>query len=134
MLFAAKDPCNRCNGKISWDKRKREELNTRLPLNLDGTIHDTYSCQNHHEQNEISEHLDEVAESNPSNRLQEYDRVKEIQQAHKENMQASENLRTAILELSNRLTTINSTIETLSIIAKTYFQSRLEQEQREEGK
>lgn len=130
MLFAAKEGCNRCNGKISWDKRKREELNTRLPLNLDGTIHDRDFCERQLEQHEISEHLDEVAEStpSPSNRLQEYDRVKEIQQAHKENMEASENLRKAILELSNRLATINSTIETLSTIAQTYFQSKLEPE------
>jgi hypothetical protein len=134
MLFAAKDPCNRCNGKISWDKRKREELNTRLPVNLDGTIHDRDFCQHRLEENEISEHLDEVAESTASPRLQEYDRVKEIQQAHKENMEASDNLKMAILELGDKLTRINSTIETLSIIAKTYFQSKLEQEQREEGK
>jgi hypothetical protein len=31
--------CDNCGGPISWDKQKRAALNTRLPLNHDGTIH-----------------------------------------------------------------------------------------------
>jgi hypothetical protein len=34
--------CNNCGAGISWDKQKREAMNTRRPLNYDGTIHD---CQ-----------------------------------------------------------------------------------------
>jgi hypothetical protein len=31
--------CDNCGGPISWDKQRRAALNTRLPLNHDGTIH-----------------------------------------------------------------------------------------------
>ena len=31
--------CNTCGAGISWDKQKREAMNTRRPLNYDGTIH-----------------------------------------------------------------------------------------------
>ena len=32
--------CNTCGAGISWDKQKREAMNTRRPLNYDGTVHD----------------------------------------------------------------------------------------------
>ena len=31
--------CDNCKAPIIWDKEKREKLNTRRPLNRDGTIH-----------------------------------------------------------------------------------------------
>jgi hypothetical protein len=31
--------CDNCNAPIIWDKKKREQLNTKRPLNRDGTIH-----------------------------------------------------------------------------------------------
>ena len=31
--------CDNCGGAISWDKQRRAAMNTRLPLNHDGTIH-----------------------------------------------------------------------------------------------
>jgi hypothetical protein len=31
--------CDNCKMPIIWDKQKRERLNTRRPLNRDGTIH-----------------------------------------------------------------------------------------------
>lgn len=34
--------CNTCNEPISWNKRKREELGIRGPLNPDMTVHKCY--------------------------------------------------------------------------------------------
>jgi hypothetical protein len=31
--------CDNCGGPISWDKQRRAALNTKRPLNHDGTIH-----------------------------------------------------------------------------------------------
>lgn len=31
--------CDNCGGPISWDKQKRAAMNTKRPLNHDGTIH-----------------------------------------------------------------------------------------------
>jgi hypothetical protein len=31
--------CDNCNQPIIWDKARREQLNTKRPLNRDGTIH-----------------------------------------------------------------------------------------------
>ena len=31
--------CRDCGAGISWDEQKRKQLNTRRPLNYDGTIH-----------------------------------------------------------------------------------------------
>lgn len=60
--------CDNCGGAISWDKQKREAMNTRRPLNHDGTIH---SCGgNGMRQGQGQGQQQQVVQQKPSNPIQ----------------------------------------------------------------
>lgn len=110
QLYAAKKPCNKCGGLISWDVGIRQYLGTKLPLNLDKTIHDKASCELVKE-----EHPGLPTEPLPrperqpqpqSQPQQQEERRNAIQQAHDENMQSGEKLRQTIQALIDKLTDI----------------------------
>lgn len=96
--------CDNCGGAISWDKQKREAMNTRRPLNHDGTIH---ICGNGmHQQQQ------QTVQQKPSNPIQHAvdQKSKDIKAAqlerkkeHDELMVELRNLRKAIVaEIASR--------------------------------
>ena len=47
--------CNTCGAGISWDKQKREAMNTRRPLNYDGTIHTCGGNGSHSQSQQVTQ-------------------------------------------------------------------------------
>lgn len=106
-LYPANKPCNRCGAKISWDKRHREELETNLPLNLDGTIH---TCNEDNEQQNSPSFPQEVVDyTNPARK--EGGRQSDIERMHNENIKAMENLTAALNRIAEAMVTKNNTTQ-----------------------
>jgi hypothetical protein len=105
QLYASKKPCNKCGGLISWDVGLREQLGTRLPLNLDRTIHDSASCDKIKEEHpglprESIASQQQPQQHWPHSQPQQEERRNAIQKAHEENMDSSERLRQSIDNLA----------------------------------
>ena len=126
QLYPSKVGCNKCGGQISWDVSTRERLGTKLPLNLDGTIHDRESCAN----NKAVDPQSLLAIPGPTATTTVADaRTKAIEQAHEENMRASEELRRSVESLTISLasltdifTRVDKSIIFLSETIRAYLQ------------
>jgi hypothetical protein len=124
QLYPSKKPCNKCGGQISWDVTMREYLKTKLPLNLDRTVHDKDSCDATKaaiESGTLQEYQPQQQQPNsysPSgnqeavtrNKAIIEERQREIRQAHEENMQASKQLNESIQELVRTLSLLTEVV------------------------
>lgn len=127
QLYPSKKPCNKCGGLISWDVTLREYLKTKLPLNLDRTVHDSESCEKVKAEHPglPTETLQTTTYSkgNSQSQYARPDRSSEIQKAHDENMQSNKELRETIDALAGKLVGVTdalSSIErTMLILSET---------------
>jgi cytochrome c556 len=123
QLYPSKKPCNVCGGPISWDVTMREYLKTKLPLNLDRTVHDRDSCdatkaaiesgtlQEYQPQPQPQSHSPSGnQEAVTRNKAIIEERQREIKQAHEENIQASKQLNESIQELVRTLSLLTEIV------------------------
>ena len=88
--------CDNCGGAISWDKQKREAMNTRRPLNHDGTIH---SCGgNGMRQQQQQQTVQQHPKSNPIQKAVDQKSL-DIKAAQEERKESIANLSTAMQNL-----------------------------------
>ena len=122
--------CNTCGAGISWDKQKREAMNTRRPLNYDGTIHDcqgggTIRQYNHNNRN----NKDLMPSSSQGTKSLDIKAAQEQRkQEHDELIIEMRNLRKAIVaEIASR-----KDVEAQDVIDSIGF-DQYREEQRQEG-
>lgn len=107
QLYPSRLGCNKCGSQISWDVATRERLGTKLPLNLDGTIHTREVCANNKAVDPQS--LFAIPEREPQSQgvamqqQQSATRTEAIEKAHLENMESSERLRQSVNSLTEIL-------------------------------
>ena len=110
--------CTGCNQEINWNKKIREVLGWKGPLNPDNTKHlcPAFESKRQQKQDKPTIATYDYSKTEVGGQGKKYEvigvpaqqvvadaRSKEIQQAHKENMEASKNLTTAINRLADVL-------------------------------
>ena len=87
--------CDNCGGAISWDKQKREAMNTRRPLNHDGTIH---ICGNGMHQQTVQQKPNNPIQKVVDQKSQDIKAAQEERRVqHRELITAMQNLTKAII-------------------------------------
>lgn len=122
-LYLSKKGCNKCYCPISWNVNLLKFLDTKLPLNLDGIIHDKHSCDAYRANGTVvqsigilTQHVGIQPKTTPNTNSA-------IQVAHEENLESTQLLRKPIHLLSTKLVDIDYTlqdlIKTMAIVAET---------------
>lgn len=92
--------CKNCNAGISWDEQKRKQLNTRRPLNYDGTIHTCGGNGSHHI---VQQKPTPNPPARPAWAVNQEQKSKDIKDAQEERKVQHDQLITAMQNLTNAI-------------------------------
>lgn len=122
-LYLSKKGCNKCYCPISWNVNLRKSLDTKLPLNLDGIIHDKHSCDAYKAKGTVVQPIGILTQDVGTQPKTTPNANSAIQVAHEENLESTQLLLESIYLLSTKLVDIDYTlqdlIKTIAIVTET---------------